>query len=52
MALQEPKLYTLNEVLHDRIFCVPAYRASHETLRDLRVRRQSFQKLQGVGVID
>ena len=49
MALQEPKLYTLNEVLHDRLFQVPPYQRGYswtakergalfhdlQTLRDL-----------------
>src|SRR5438132_13495163 len=29
MALQEPKLYTLNEVLHDRLFQVPPYQRGY-----------------------
>ena len=29
MALQEPRLYTLNEVLHDRIFQVPPYQRGY-----------------------
>jgi len=29
MALQEPKLYTLNEVLHDRLFRVPPYQRGY-----------------------
>jgi uncharacterized protein with ParB-like and HNH nuclease domain len=29
MPLQEPKLYTLNEVLHDRIFRVPPYQRGY-----------------------
>jgi hypothetical protein len=50
MALQEPKLYTLNEVLHDRLFRVPPYQRGYswtskeradlfhdlQNLRDLR----------------
>jgi hypothetical protein len=47
MALQEPKLYTLNEVLHDRLFRVPPYQRGYgwtkaerealfQDLRDLR----------------
>jgi len=50
MALQEPKLYTLNEVLHDRLFRVPPFQRGYswtskergdlfrdlENLRDLR----------------
>lgn len=47
MALQEPKLYTLNEVLHDRLFQVPPYQRGYcwtvaergalfQDLRDLR----------------
>jgi Protein of unknown function DUF262/Protein of unknown function (DUF1524) len=29
MALQEPKLYTLNQVLHDRLFRVPPYQRGY-----------------------
>ncbi len=29
MALQEPKLYTLSEVLHDRLFQVPPYQRGY-----------------------
>ena len=29
MALQEPKLFTLNDVLHDRLFCVPPYQRGY-----------------------
>lgn len=44
MALQEPKLYTLNEVLHDRLFQVPPYQRGYswrakergELFQDLR----------------
>ena len=51
MALQEPKLYTLNEVLHDRLFRVPPYQRGYswtasergdlfQDLRDLRDLRR------------
>jgi uncharacterized protein with ParB-like and HNH nuclease domain len=50
VALQEPKLYSLNEVLHDRLFRVPPYQRGYSwtgkergdlfqdlrTVRDLR----------------
>ena len=48
MALQEPKLYTLNEVLHDRLFRVPPYQRGYSwtaaersaLFRDLRDLRE------------
>jgi uncharacterized protein with ParB-like and HNH nuclease domain len=48
MALQEPKLYTLNEVLHDRLFRVPPYQRGYSwtatergaLFRDLRDLQQ------------
>jgi hypothetical protein len=36
MPLQEPKLYTLNEVLHDRIFRVPPYQRGYSWTNDER----------------
>ena len=46
MALQEPKLYTLNEVLHDRLFGVPPYQRGYSWTR--KERSDLFQDLQNV----
>ena len=44
MALQEPKLYTLNEVLHDRLFRVPPYQRGYSWTE--KERRDLFEDLQ------
>ncbi|HEY6154636.1 MAG TPA: DUF262 domain-containing HNH endonuclease family protein [Candidatus Udaeobacter sp.] len=44
MALQEPKLYTLNEVLHDRLFQVPPYQRGYSWTE--KERRDLFEDLQ------
>jgi hypothetical protein len=44
MALQEPKLYTLNEVLHDRLFRVPPYQRGYSWTD--KERRDLFQDLE------
>jgi Protein of unknown function DUF262 len=46
MALQEPKLYTLNEVLHDRLFRVPPYQRGYSWTR--KEREDLFQDLRNV----
>ena len=46
MALQEPKLYTLNEVLHDRLFRVPPYQRGYSWTS--KERSDLFQDLQNV----
>ena len=43
MALQEPKLYTLNEVLHDRLFRVPPYQRGYSWTS--KERSELFQDL-------
>jgi len=46
MALQEPKLYTLNEVLHDRLFRVPPYQRGYSWTSN--ERNDLFQDLQNL----
>ena len=46
MALQEPKLYTLNEVLHDRLFRVPPYQRGYSWTA--KQREDLFQDLQNL----
>ena len=46
MALQEPKLYTLNEVLHDRLFRVPPYQRGYSWTS--KERNDLFQDLQNL----
>jgi hypothetical protein len=46
MALQEPKLYTLNEVLHDRLFRVPPYQRGYSWTS--KERGDLFQDLKNV----
>src|SRR5258708_35181952 len=46
MALQEPKLYTLNEVLHDRVFRVPPYQRGYSWTS--KERGDLFQDLQNL----
>lgn len=46
MALQEPKLYTLNEVLHDRLFQVPAYQRGYSWTA--KERGALFQDLRNI----
>jgi Protein of unknown function DUF262 len=46
MPLQEPKLYTLNEVLHDRLFRVPPYQRGYSWTR--KEREDLFQDLRNV----
>lgn len=46
MALQEPKLYTLNEVLHDRLFRVPPYQRGYSWTS--KERNDLFQDLKNL----
>ena len=46
MALQEPKLYTLSEVLHDRLFRVPPYQRGYSWTS--KERSDLFQDLQNL----
>ncbi len=46
MALQEPKLYTLNEVLHDRLFRVPPYQRGYSWTENQRI--DLFQDLRNL----
>src|SRR6266480_2148049 len=46
MALQEPKLYTLNEVLHDRLFRVPPYQRGYSWTT--KERADLFQDLRSL----
>jgi Protein of unknown function DUF262/Protein of unknown function (DUF1524) len=46
MPLQEPKLYTLNEVLHDRLFRVPPYQRGYSWTSN--ERGDLFQDLRNV----
>lgn len=46
MALQEPKLYTLNEVLYDRLFRVPPYQRGYSWTS--KERSDLFQDLQNL----
>jgi hypothetical protein len=46
MALQEPKLYTLNEVLHDRLFRVPPYQRGYSWTS--KEREDLFEDLQNL----
>ena len=46
MPLQEPRLYTLNEVLHDRIFRVPPYQRGYSWTKG--ERSALFEDLQNL----
>lgn len=46
VSLQEPKLYTLNEVLHDRLFRVPPYQRGYSWTS--KERSDLFQDLQNL----
>jgi Protein of unknown function DUF262/Protein of unknown function (DUF1524) len=46
MALQEPKLYTLNDVLHGRLFRIPSYQRGYSWT--VAERRALFQDLTNV----
>lgn len=46
MPLQEPKLYTLNEILHDRLFRVPPYQRGYSWTS--KERGDLFQDLQNL----
>ncbi len=47
MALQEPKLYTLSDVLHDRLFRVPPYQRGYSWTS--KERGDLFRDLQNLG---
>jgi hypothetical protein len=53
MALQEPKLYTLNEVLHDRLFRDPPYQRGYSwTKAEREALFQDLRNLRDLSVMN